>query len=248
MNKESGKKYVLQREGVSEQIFHVLKEKITSKEWKPGMKISSENELAAQFGVSRMSARNALQRLCALGLLETRVGEGTFVKEFSLADYFKEAAGLIGKEKTINEIREFRIPFETDYLRLACERRTQEDIDDLKAIHHRMEELSEGTDFDAYFNADTEFHHRICEMTRNQVYIMISAAIWELLAAQLKDNTRFYSRYKDGVSENKADDNYILKKLTKDHEQFIEALEKRDYMIAAEDFLYHISEYKDMQE
>ena len=244
MNKESGKKYVLQREGVSEQIFHVLKGKISSGEWKPGMKISSENELAAQFGVSRMSARNAIQRLCALGILETRVGEGTFVKEFSLADYFKEATGLLGQEKTIDEIREFRISFETDYLRLACERRTQEDIEDLKAIYRRMEELSQGTDFDAYFKADTEFHHRICEMTRNQVYIMISAAIWELLAAQLKDNTRYYSMYKDGVSERREDDNYILKKLTKDHEQFIDALEKRDYMIASEDFLYHILEYK----
>ena len=247
MNKGSEKKYVLQREGVSEQIFHVLKEKITSGEWKTGMKISSENEIAAQFGVSRMSARNALQRLCALGMLETRVGEGTFVKEFSLADYFKEAAGLIGEKKTIDEIREFRIPFETSYLQLACERRTQGDIDDLKAIYRRMEELSEGADFDAYFKADTEFHHRICEMTRNQVYIMISAAIWELLSAQLKDNTRYYSMYKDGVSENKEDDNYILKKLTKDHEQFIEALEKQDYMIASEDFLHHVSEYKNIQ-
>ena len=247
MGKIYQKKYVLKREGVSEQIFHVLKDKVTSGEWTPGMKIPSENEIAAQFGVSRMSARNALQRLCAMGLLETKVGEGTFVKAFNLADYFKEAAGLIVGEKTVNDIREFRIDFESNYLKLACERRTQKDIDDLKLIYRRMEELSSGSDFDAYFKADTEFHHRICEMTKNQVYVMVSSTIWELLSTQFKDNTRYYSNYKEGVSQNKADDNYVLKMLTKDHEQFIEALEKKDYRIASEDFLQHVSEYKDIQ-
>lgn len=45
-----------------------------------GGKIPSENELAQQFGVSRVTVRNALQKLSALELLETRFGEGSFVR------------------------------------------------------------------------------------------------------------------------------------------------------------------------
>ena len=98
----------LQRTSVSEQIFAILKQKIASGEWQDGQKIPSENELAAQFGVSRMSARSALQRLSALGLLETRPGDGTFVRAFSLLNYFQEATDLIATSNNMEQIREFR--------------------------------------------------------------------------------------------------------------------------------------------
>ena len=58
-------------------MFDQLREQILSGGWKPGDKLPSENELAAQFGVSRVTVRNALQRLSGLGLLETRFGEGS---------------------------------------------------------------------------------------------------------------------------------------------------------------------------
>ena len=98
----------LKRTSVSEQIFAILKGKIASGEWKDGQKIPSENELAAQFGVSRMSARNAVQRLSALGLLETRPGDGTFVRGFSLLRYFQEATDLITTPENMDQVREFR--------------------------------------------------------------------------------------------------------------------------------------------
>ncbi len=61
---------------VSVTVYHTL----GGRSWKPGQKLPSENELAAQFGVSRVTVRNALQRLSGLGLLETRFGEGSFIR------------------------------------------------------------------------------------------------------------------------------------------------------------------------
>ena len=66
------------KSSVSQQVFDQLREQILSGSWKPGQKLPSENELAAQFGVSRVTVRNALQKLSGLGLLETRFGEGSF--------------------------------------------------------------------------------------------------------------------------------------------------------------------------
>ena len=51
------------KSSVSQQVFDQLREQILSGGWKPGDKLPSENELAAQFGVSRVTVRNALQRL-----------------------------------------------------------------------------------------------------------------------------------------------------------------------------------------
>jgi DNA-binding FadR family transcriptional regulator len=108
-----------------------------------------------------------------MGLLETRPGDGTYVKEFRLAEYFKEAIELLDNNKSMQDIREFRDAFERDYLILACERRTEKDIEDLEFIYHKMAELSLTDDFDAFFDVDMEFHHRICQMTQNDVYIMV---------------------------------------------------------------------------
>ena len=68
------------KSSVSQQVFDQLRQQILSGSWKPGDKLPSENELAAQFGVSRVTVRNALQKLSGLGLLETRFGEGSFIR------------------------------------------------------------------------------------------------------------------------------------------------------------------------
>ena len=231
--------YHLHRTGVSEQIFDILKEKINSGEWKPGDKITSENELAKQFGVSRMSARNALQRLCAIGMLEARSGEGTFVKEFSLSEYLMNAGAFVNNTLDINDVNEFRTFFEHDYLILACERRTDSDIADLKTIYQKMVQLSSGTNFDAFFETDMNFHRRICEMARNQTFLLVEGFLHEYLLEQLKDNTKQFARLRNASMDCKSD-KYVLKILVKEHGDFIDALEQRTPITVTdklEDFL-----------
>ncbi|MBA6263876.1 MAG: histidine utilization repressor [Colwellia sp.] len=66
--------------------FTVIKQhicqKIESGEWQQHAKVPSENELAEQFSVSRMTARRALQELTEQGLLIRSQGSGTFVATF----------------------------------------------------------------------------------------------------------------------------------------------------------------------
>ena len=74
-----------ERTGVRHQVFEQMKQRIASGHWAPGTRDPSEAELTRIFGVSRISVREALQKMVALDLLDTRHGEGTFVRR--LADH-----------------------------------------------------------------------------------------------------------------------------------------------------------------
>ena len=235
----------IQRISVGEQVFSILKSKIASGEWQSGERIPSENELASQFGVSRMTVHNALQRLGTMGLLETKPGDGTFVRSFRLAEYFQEASELLDNAKTLRDIREFRSAFERDYLTLACQRRTEADMEDLERIYARMEELSDTDAFDAFFDADMDFHHRICQMTGNDVYLMVESILRNLLQAQLKDNTKRYAQIKN-ASLHCGAENYVLKVLVAEHRDFIHALEQRDPSLAADKLNAYLDTYSSM--
>lgn len=60
-------------------IHNQMREWITQEKWQEGEKIPSERQLAKTFDVSRMTARQAVNTLVADGLLERRVGSGTYV-------------------------------------------------------------------------------------------------------------------------------------------------------------------------
>jgi GntR family transcriptional regulator len=61
------------------QIKQTIKGWIVNKEFGPGNKIPSENELADHFNVSRLTVRQAISQLIQEGFLNSRRGEGTFV-------------------------------------------------------------------------------------------------------------------------------------------------------------------------
>ncbi len=63
-------------------IVHQIREMISKDGLKPGNKIPSERELSERLNVGRSSVREALRALELLGLIETRRGEGTFLRDF----------------------------------------------------------------------------------------------------------------------------------------------------------------------
>lgn len=64
------------------EIVEYLRSLIDKNRLKPGDKIPSERELSDRLNVGRSSVREALRALELLGLIETRRGEGTFLKNF----------------------------------------------------------------------------------------------------------------------------------------------------------------------
>ena len=76
----------IKKVNVGQMVFDQMQELLIRGEWKPGDRLPSENELAEMFNVSRITIRQALQKLSVLGLVETRFGEGSVVKTFDVGE------------------------------------------------------------------------------------------------------------------------------------------------------------------
>src|SRR5579862_3588569 len=60
-------------------VFEQLVSFVVSESWKPGDRIPPERELCQQLGIARTSLREALKAMELIGMVDSRVGEGTFV-------------------------------------------------------------------------------------------------------------------------------------------------------------------------
>lgn len=63
------------------QVASVMRQRVDSKQWLPGQKISTLVELEREFQVARVTVRQAVDILCEEGLLQCHQGRGTFVSE-----------------------------------------------------------------------------------------------------------------------------------------------------------------------
>lgn len=166
------------RNSLTDQISSYIQDEILKGTWKPGEKIPSETELAESLGVSRMSLRSALQRCNAIGLTETRVGEGTFVRDFNLRDYFYDLyqMKLLGKQPS--EVNDLRCVLQIAALRLALEKGIDPaDIECLENLVAQMETSAANNDMNSFHEADAQFHRAVCRLCRNEAMYIIYDAL-----------------------------------------------------------------------
>ena len=181
----------LVKTNLSDQTFDCIQEEILKGTWKPGEKLPSETELAASLGVSRMTLRSAIQRCCAIGLTETRVGEGTFVRDFNLRSYFSELYRLNLLGKSPNEINDLRNIIQIGAVRLALEKTISDaDIQALEELNRQMEEAAGQNDMEAFHTADAQFHLTICTLCKNEPMYLIYDAVEAVIDEQARQNVR----------------------------------------------------------
>lgn len=107
--------------------------------------------------VSRASIREAFSALEMIGLIESRHGEGTFIKTSAEKNILEPLSiVLMLEESSIEDLIELRRVLEVDSVRLAAERRTEEE---LKEIEKNIEMLANSTGFEEKsVEADRKFH------------------------------------------------------------------------------------------
>lgn len=142
------------------EIVKQLREMITADGLKSGDKLPSERELSERLNVGRSSVREALRALELLGLIETRRGEGTFIRDFRGNQLVQLLSTFILQdEKAKRDVLETKQFIEMDCLRLALQRGDRKSFEEL-----RHWTLSEGFD-------DDEFFYRIIVLADNHLFL-----------------------------------------------------------------------------
>lgn len=200
----------------SDKVLETIEEKIFSGEWKPGQKIMSETQLSKELNVSRVSVREAMEKLSTLNIITKKQGGGTFVNDLNPSMYLNSLIPMImlNRDNYI-DILEFRLITEPEIARMCAERCNDEFIKDLQVCYETMLECQD--DSKKFTEEDLKFHTKLSEGTNNELIIKMN----ELLRDVLKYHQKLlYENLgpKGGVTE---------------HKLILEAIKSRDSELAA---------------
>jgi DNA-binding FadR family transcriptional regulator len=177
----------IKKKSVRGQVFLQLRDQILRRTWPPGSKLPSENELAKSMGVSRVSVREGIQHLVSLGILETRHGEGTFVRELEGGQvHFSSLIPLLVLDDIdILQVLEYRRIVEKGVAALAAERATDQDLAEMEAAYEQM--VRSQDDVAEFARADLEFHLVLSKATCNPVIIKVNNVLRTILEISMEN-------------------------------------------------------------
>ncbi|MDQ3709597.1 MAG: FadR family transcriptional regulator [Actinomycetota bacterium] len=212
---------------ISQEIVEQIKEAIVGGGLRPGDRLPSERELTEQFGVSRVTVRDALRILEASGLIEIRVGaRGGAVVTAPGAAMVGEGISnmLLLSALSPAEVTEARMVFELGTLSLVCERADDQDFADLLAICDQSKAaLADGT---YHVGLSADFHTRLARCTHNAAIEMILQSFQGPLLMSLRRAKEAAPEMGDpGVAE---------------HYEIVQALQDRDTERAYRIMLEHL--------
>lgn len=161
----------------------------------PGDQLPAERTLADQFQVSRASVREALRTLELLGIVETRAGGGTFVRQAGPDDLAKPLQALITRGHSLADVIEFRGIVEPAIAALAATRVKDGQLAELRDLLARQEQKVSANQ--TYVDEDTRFHELIGDAAGNELLTTMLGVIWDVLRASreqwLQTNTRAHA-------------------------------------------------------
>lgn len=153
---------------LTDKAISQIRELIRSGRLTPGSKLPSEQQLAAQFGISRNLTREAVKALVAVGVLEIRRGDGTYVTSLEpdvLLGGLSSAVELLRGE-TVLELTEVRRLFEPVATALAATRISPAELAQVE--QHLAAMRAARDDVELLNKHDAAFHHAVIAATGNR--------------------------------------------------------------------------------
>jgi GntR family transcriptional repressor for pyruvate dehydrogenase complex len=218
----------IQRSKIYEEIAEQLRAQIAAGVLKPGDKLPSAKELTERFQVGRSTVREALSALQAMGLIETRQGEGSYVKA-PPADGLQQVLGIVslGRKETM-ELLEARKALEAANASIAAQKRTDADLARMESLLARMKQhLGDETIGE---QADVDFHMALAEATHNSIMVRLLETISAQMEKAIRETRRLQLYADRAVSE----------RLWSEHHAIVEAVRVRDSELAHRKMLDHL--------
>ncbi|SEO08451.1 DNA-binding transcriptional regulator, GntR family [bacterium A37T11] len=195
----------MKEDSLSNKVYLEIRRKILSNQLVPGTRLK-EDSWAKKINVSRVSVREALNRLLGENLLETGEKGGYFVKSMSAED--------------IHDIRELRELLEVGAIRMGISKVTDSDIAEMERVCNDFTQMVKNGYFSGACEADVKFHESLINMAKNA----------KLKQAYEQSNIPLF-HLKLGQTQSHMDD-YELS--DKEHREILTAIKLRDMKKAQE--------------
>ena len=210
----------------SSSIADQIRQAIVTGKLDQGARLPPERELAEQFGVSRVTVRDALRALEAMGLIEVRVGArgGAFVTVPSGAIVGQTMSDMMMMSAvTPEDIVEARLIVELGIVTLACSRATDEDIALLRALTDRAAEALRSKTYTREISWD--FHALLAQAAHNGAV--------EGLAQSFRSSLSLHPiRTREGAAAHA--------RTVEEHGRILQAIERRDGRTVRREMAHHL--------
>jgi GntR family transcriptional regulator, transcriptional repressor for pyruvate dehydrogenase complex len=216
--------------GLVHEIVESLAGSIRAGLIKAGDKLPSESEIMARFDVSRTVVREALSKLQASRLVETRHGIGTFALVPPDTSNFKIADEDFSTVADVISVLELRISLETEAAGLAAQRRTDANLVSMEAALRAFQD-SIKHDSDAV-PPDFQFHMEVARATGNQHFGDLMTYLGTMIIPRTRVNTP------SSAPEGRL--NY-LQRVHAEHESIFNAIRNQDVEAARAAMRTHLS-------
>lgn len=216
--------------GLVPEIVSSLSSDIREGVLKPGDKLPTESALVDRFDVSRTVIREAISRLQASGMVETRHGIGTFVNAIQEPLAFRIAPEDFATVADVISLLELRISLETEAAGLAALRREDSQLNSLEsALNAFGKSIDEDKDT---VPSDFQFHMEVARATGNRHFADLMTYLGTMVIPRTRVNTA------DAAPEGR---HAYLQRVHSEHENIYQAIRAKDADAARAAMRTHLS-------
>lgn len=192
----------LSRPKIDDLVYQQMLHNIRSGIWESGDKIPSESKLTKSFEVSRNTVRSAIQKLNAIGLVQTVHGKGTYVlNPQQISSSVPEDIVLDLTTKEFNEMNALREAIETKAAELVYSQGKDADLSKISDAYYAMKKALAERDIEEYTRQDYTFHMSIIIASNNEIFIQIMTIFKNLYFKYFKELNKFIFEIEGSPSE-----------------------------------------------
>jgi DNA-binding FadR family transcriptional regulator len=192
-----------------------IKQFIERQGLRPGDGLPPEGTLAEDLGISRPSLREAVKSLESLGILESRHGEGIYVREFSFDSIIENLPySMVADDAQVTNLLYVRTYLELGAIPSVVRNIQPENIAKLRALAETM--LSKALSQQTFFDEDRAFHAEMYRCMDNSFLLSLIDLFWRIF-----NNLIHHS---GGIAVDYGE----LEMSARDHLAIVDMLEKKD--------------------
>ncbi|MHB8621715.1 MAG: FadR/GntR family transcriptional regulator [Chloroflexota bacterium] len=192
--------------GRADQVAVQIRDLVESNHLKPGDKLPSERDLAARLGVARGSLREALRSLASMGLVESRWGQGVFVRDPDDAQADTLIDGILdprGQRSVLQELLELRKLIEPQAAAWAAQRATdrQRPLFDVWCLQAAQALAAGPLSAQLAEDLDERLHGLVAQAAHNRPLLRTMSSLLDLLQASRRKARRVPGRVQLSMTE-----------------------------------------------